>query len=161
MRSFSINDVTVTEGDTGTVNAAFTVTLSQSSPGTVTLSAATAPDSATSGSDYTTTSQLLTFASGVTQQTFTVPVAGDTLLESTEQFFVNLSNPTSGLVIADGQGIGTIVDNDVNLPPVLNAIGNRTVNEETELTFMATANDPNTGQTKTFSLEDGSSGLVP
>ena len=161
VRSFSINDVTVTEGDTGTVNAAFTVTLSQSSPGTVTLSAATAPDSATSGSDYTTTSQLLTFASGVTQQTFTVPVAGDTLLESTEQFFVNLSNPTSGLVIADGQGIGTIVDNDVNLPPVLNAIGNRTVNEETELTFMATANDPNTGQTKTFSLEDGSSGLVP
>ena len=86
VRSVSIDDDTVTEGDSGTSAATFTVTLSQASPGTVTVVATTAADSATPGSDYTTLSQTLTFAPGTTQQTFSLPIVSDVLQESTEQF---------------------------------------------------------------------------
>ena len=51
--SITINDVTVTEGNTGTVNATFTVSLSAASSQTVTVHYATADGSATTaGGDY-------------------------------------------------------------------------------------------------------------
>src|SRR5262249_20166005 len=42
-----------------------------------------------------------------------------------------------------------------NSAPVLTAIGNKTVNEGSALTFTASASDPNPGQTLTFSLDLG------
>ena len=53
----------------------------------------------------------LTFAPGETTQTITVPVNGDVLDEADETFFVNLSSPVNA-TIADGQGVGTITDDD-------------------------------------------------
>ncbi len=152
----SINDVTVTEGDAGTANANFMVTLSNPSSATVSLLAATAPDTATAGSDYTTTSQTLTFAPGVTQQTFSVPIIGDLLIEQTERFFVNLSNITGGAVINDPQGIGTILDNDNNAPQ-LALINPQFVTQGQLLIFSASATDLDVGQTLTYSL----AGTVP
>jgi hypothetical protein len=52
-----------------------------------------------------------TFAPGQTTRTINVAVNGDTLPEANETFFVNLANPTNA-DIADGQGIGTINDDD-------------------------------------------------
>lgn len=49
----------------------------------------------------------------------------------------------------------------VNQAPVLNSIGNQTIDEGQLLSFTATASDPDAGQTLTFSLENGTSGLVP
>ncbi len=49
----------------------------------------------------------------------------------------------------------TITETVVNHAPVLGAIGNKTVNEQTALTFTATATDPDAGQTLTFSLDAG------
>jgi len=52
----------------------------------------------------------------------------------------------------------TVTVNEVNLPPVLDPIGNKNVDEETELTFIATASDPDLpANTLTYSLE----GTVP
>lgn len=49
----SINDVTVTEGNSGITNATFTVSLNQpAGPGGVTFNIATANGTATAGSDY-------------------------------------------------------------------------------------------------------------
>ena len=109
--SLAINNVSVTEGNVGTVNAVFTVTLSAASGRVVTVNYATANSSATSPSDYTATSGMLTFALGVTTQTITVPVNGDVLNEGNETFNVNLSNAVNAS-IADSQGVGTIVDDD-------------------------------------------------
>jgi len=47
-----------------------------------------------------------------------VTVIGDLVRESDETFQVNLSNPTGGAVIADGQGIGTILTDDTVSPCV-------------------------------------------
>ena len=109
--TLSINDVTVTEGNTVTGNAVFTVSLSASSTQTVTVQFATANGTATSGSDYQTFSGTLTFNPGETSKTITVRVRGDTVVEPNETFFVNLSNPTNA-TIADSQGLGTILNND-------------------------------------------------
>jgi chitinase len=109
--SLSIGTVTVTEGNTGTANATFTVTLSVASGQTVTVNYATANGTAVAPGDYTARSGVVTFPIGTTTQQVTVPVVGDTLSEVNEQFTVNLSNP-SGATISSGQGSGTITDND-------------------------------------------------
>ncbi|WP_170114188.1 Calx-beta domain-containing protein, partial [Kangiella spongicola] len=109
--SIVINDVTVDESGP---NAIFTVTLTGNVQGGFTVDYATADDTATAGSDYTATSNTLTFAgnNGETQ-TFSVPITDDGLAEATETFFANLSNISNTLVtIADAQGVGSITDND-------------------------------------------------
>ena len=109
--TLSINDVTVTEGNTGTTPVVFTVTLSAASSQTVTDNYATANGTATMGSDYTATSGTLTFAPGTTSQTITVAVLGDTVKEPMERFFVNLSKATNA-TIANGRGHGSILNDD-------------------------------------------------
>jgi Ca2+-binding RTX toxin-like protein len=113
--TLSINNISVTEGNTGTTNATFTVTLSAASTSAVTVNYATANGTATSGSDYTATTGTLTFNPGNTSKTLTVAVIGDTTFEPNETFFVNLSNATNS-TIADNQGVGTILNDDPNLP---------------------------------------------
>jgi len=107
----SINDVTVTEGNSGVTNAAFTVSLSQTTVNPVTVNFATADGTATTPSDYTSASGTLTFAPGEVSKTVTVGVTGDTICELDETFFVNLANAV-GATIVDGQGQGTIVNDD-------------------------------------------------
>ena len=108
----SINDVTLTEGNSGTKNAVFTVNLSSASTQTIKVNYATANGTAVAGSDYTATSNTLTFAPGQTSQTISVPVIGDTITEANETFTVNLSTPTNA-TISDAQGVGTIVNDDL------------------------------------------------
>ena len=83
--------MTVTEGNTGTVNATFTVTLSAASDVDVTVHYATANGTATAGSDYTAASGDVIIPAGQTSTTFTVAVNGDRLAEPNETFAVNLS----------------------------------------------------------------------
>jgi hypothetical protein len=64
----TINNVTVTEGNAGTVNANFTVTLSALSGSTVTVNYATADGTATAPADYQSTSGVLSFNPGVVTQ---------------------------------------------------------------------------------------------
>src|SRR5262249_55935405 len=101
--SLRIGDVTVGEGNTGAVNATFTVTLSHASNVDVTVHYATADISAAAGSDYTAASGVVTIPAGQTTATFTVAVTGDRLPEPTETFAVNLSAATNA-TIGDAQG---------------------------------------------------------
>ena len=109
--TLSINDVTQPEGNAGTSNAVFTVTLSAPSALPITAHYSTADGTATGGVDYLPTFGTLTFAPGVTTQTISVPIIGDTLNEDNETFFVNLFS-ASIATIQRIQGIGTIVDDD-------------------------------------------------
>jgi hypothetical protein len=110
-RSLQIGDATVTEGNTGTIAAVFTVTLSEASTEAVTVAYATSNAGAIAGSDYQAASGTLTFAPGETSKTITVLVNGDRLAEPNEQFVVNLSSPTNATIL-DGLGVGTIVDDE-------------------------------------------------
>ncbi|HVK13537.1 MAG TPA: FG-GAP-like repeat-containing protein [Gemmataceae bacterium] len=106
-----IGDVTITEGNTGTRTATFTVTRTGDTNQTATVAYATSDGTATAGSDYHAANGTLTFAPGETSKTITVLVNSDRLSEPTETFSVNLSSPTNA-VITDGQAIGTIFDDE-------------------------------------------------
>jgi Calx-beta domain-containing protein len=109
--SVSINDVSVTEGNSGTRNATFLASLSAASGKPITLTYATANGTATSGDDYVSASGTISFSPGQTTSAIVIQVKGDTLSEDDKTFVVNLSNPVN-VTITDGQGVGTIVDND-------------------------------------------------
>src|SRR5205807_1129273 len=64
----TINDVSVTEGNTGTVSATFTVSLSAVCREPVTVNFGTADGTATAGSDYQAKAGTLTFAPGQTSR---------------------------------------------------------------------------------------------
>ena len=109
----SIDDVTVTEGSGGTTSAAFTVALFEAAPSMVQVSFATADGTATAPDDYQTTSGMLTFMPGETQKAVAVSIAGDTTFEPDETFDVTLSASVSS-ISADGRGVGTIANDDVD-----------------------------------------------
>ena len=110
--TIAIGDANVAEGDSGSANATFTVTLTGGSGAQdVKIDYTTVNVTATSGSDYTATTGTLTIPAGSTTGTIAVPVLGDTRNEETETFFVRLSNAVDG-TITDAEGTGTISDND-------------------------------------------------
>jgi hypothetical protein len=117
--SLAVDDVMVTEGDSGSKNAVFTVSLSAPAAGPVTVEYATADGSASAPADYESTSGTLTFAQGEISTQLLVPVAGDTLDEPHETYSLNVFN-ASGATVADARGIGTILDNDA---PVSLSVG--------------------------------------
>ena len=117
--ALSINDVVVTEGNAGTVNAVFAVTLSAAvGSGSVTVDYATADDTAaTADNDYISASGQLTFLPGEISKPIVVTISGDMIMEPDETFHVNLSN-VHNAVIVDDQGLGTIRNDDGVQAPV-------------------------------------------
>ena len=139
--SLSISDSSVPEGNIGTTNAQFQVTLSAASASPVTVAYATSDGSATvADNDYLATSGTLTITAGATTGQISVPVVGDTTVEADETFLVTLSAP-NGATLADGQAVGTILNDDV-IGPNLSLAGT-TVNEAAGTAlFVVTADAP-------------------
>jgi len=109
----SVDDVTAVEGDSGTTNFTFTVSLSRAVGSTVTFDIATASGTAVAGSDFTTlslTSQTIT--AGNTSKTFNVVVSGDTTAENNEAFSLVVANVTGPVSVLDDTGTGTIQNDD-------------------------------------------------
>lgn len=111
-------------GSDGT-QATFTVTRAGDTSTELTVDWETADGTAIAGEDYIADNGTLTFAgsgntlsfaAGVTQQTISINVIGETEFEADESFFVNLTGVTGGAVIVDNQGTATIINEDV-LPP--------------------------------------------
>ena len=110
--TLNIGDVTVNEADTGTQPlAAFEVTLSAASQQTVTVMVSTQSGTAIADTDFASGSLTLTFNPGQIKQSVSAAIRGDNIVEGTETFFMNLSNPVNA-TIGDGQGLGTIIDDD-------------------------------------------------
>jgi hypothetical protein len=110
----SINDISITEGNSGTTNAVFTVRLDRISQQPVSVNYDTANGTASSSNDYNATRGILRFNPGVINQTVSVGVKGDIILEPNETFNLNLSSATNAS-IGDGQGVATIVNDDLPL----------------------------------------------
>ena len=108
--SVSIDDATVTEGNTGNTEVTFTMSLQFAHTEDLSVHYATADGTATAGNDYVGLSGDVTFAAGETSKMITVAVLGDRLAESTEFFGVNITS--SDAPIGDGQGIGIILDDE-------------------------------------------------
>jgi len=114
----SINDVSQAEGNSGTTNFDFTVTLSSASGQVVSVDYTTLGGTAVLGSDYQLASGTLTFNPGETQKQLTVLVNGDTQDEPDKTFTVELSKPVN-VTYAKYDGLGTIVNDDAVGAPVI------------------------------------------
>ncbi len=116
--TISIDDISLNEGNEGTTLFTFTVSLDNEVDTGFTVDFTTADDTGTVGdNDYNLNTNTLNFAGTAGEtQTITVEVIGDTNIEPDEQFLVNLTNLTGSgrnINLANTQGIGTIINDDV------------------------------------------------
>ena len=105
---FSINDASATEGG----GLVFTVTKTGATSVTYNVSGGTADGSAVAGADYIAVSGTLTFAPAETSRTIVIDGIQDSMDEPNETFNLNILSSDPGSTIGDGQGAGTIVDDD-------------------------------------------------
>src|SRR4029453_19194869 len=98
-------------------NATITITRTGGSAGAVGVTVATSNGTAAAGSDYTATTQTVSFANGDTaNKTVSIPILDDTSVEGNETVNLSLSNPTGGATLGSpNTAVLTITDNDT--PP--------------------------------------------
>jgi hypothetical protein len=121
----SVPDASVSEVDSGTVAARFTVTLSVPPTSPVTVSFTTVPGTAQAGPDFAAKTGTLTFAPGSTKKVLGINVKGDVKDEDDETFTLQLSAP-GGATLSDDSALGRILDND---PPPVMSVGDAEVTE--------------------------------
>ena len=155
----------VTEGNPpDTVTASFPVNLSVANTQPVTVTYQTVDDSAVGGSDFTSVaSGQLVFAAGEQNKTIDITVLGDTAVEGTETFFVQLTNVQGGPSLGGiTQGVGTINDDDNPAPLPTISISNASVIEggagtQQTLTFNVALSTASTNIVQVnYSTADGS-----
>ena len=114
-----ISNTSTREGDAGSTAFLFTISLNQpAGAGGVSVEYATADDTATAGSDYTGRTDTATILEGGDLGHRSASTSTATpRRKRARAFFVNLSN-ASGALIADAQGIGTIINDDFVLTPI-------------------------------------------
>ena len=124
--SLSINDVTISEGNSGTQVATFTVTRSGGTAAFAVNFATTDGTATVADNDYVAASGTLQFGANENTKTISVTINGDTKVEANETFNVLLSNATNGATISDNQGVGTITNDDgaATPPPTTNLVAN-------------------------------------
>lgn len=120
--SVSVSDVTVPEGDSGSVTATFTLALSAQSGQPLTVEYTTADGSAEAGRDYSAAAGSVTFAAGETTKTVLVAITPNGTDELDRSFFLRVGG--SSVVVADGEGVATIEDDDEPAPPEPGETGN-------------------------------------
>lgn len=110
--AISIADAAIAEGDAGTSTLTFTLSLTRPIATPITVGWATAAGTATEGEDYQAGSGVAMFNANELQATFDVTIHGDLDDEDDETFTVTLAGPSAPAVLADGQAVGTILDDD-------------------------------------------------
>ena len=120
--TLSVGAAQITEGNAGTSDLIFTISLSTAHSQSVTVPVSTINGSAIAGSDYVAVSTVATIPAGQTSTTIAVPVIGDTSFEIAESFLFVLGNPTGGAAIGVTglQTLGTIANDDSAVLPTVN-----------------------------------------
>ena len=121
LNSYLGNFPTISISDTSTNenvgNKVITVTLSSSSSQTITVNFSTVNNTAVSGSDYVSQSGTLTFNAGDLTKTITLSITDDSVYESDETFYVQLSNATNASIVDPSTTI-TILNDDALTPSI-------------------------------------------
>ena len=107
------SDASVKEGNSGTSQMAFTISLSDFALSDVTVVYSTANGTALFPNDYLPkVGVTLSIPQGASSATVPVSVVGDTAFETNEIMYLNLTSPSDNAYIEDGQGVGTIFNDD-------------------------------------------------
>ncbi len=160
--ALAIDSPRVAEGDTGTSDLVFTVTLDPVSDRRVTVRYAdSGGGTAASGTDHEAVADgTLAFASGDRTKTVTVRVRGDGIDEEDETVEIALSGATGGATVGTATGTGTIVDDDVPSLAIDSPRADETdAGETSTLTFTVTL-DPVSRQPVTVRYADSGTGTA-
>lgn len=106
-----IADKSTLEGNTGTKQLKFPVTLSNAYTSTVTIKYKTVNNTATAGSDYVLKQGKLTFNPGEIKKNISITINGDIQAEPNETFYVVLFSVVN-VTIADDTAVGIIKNDD-------------------------------------------------
>jgi hypothetical protein len=150
--SVRVDDVSITEGNSGASTAQFLITLSTPTTSAVTVNYWTASGTALGGIDFSVASGILTFSPGETSKVVAVPVTGDLVFEPSEVFSLNLSSPVNA-TIAKSSATATILNDDTAVTPSV-GIANASINEGnsgSKLANFAVALSTSSSQTVTVS----------
>ena len=135
------NNVDVAEGDAGTKQLTFTVTLSEPSNRIVTVDYNTRNGTATDGEDYVAAAGQISFSPGQTSRTISVDVIGDIRDEADETVELLLTDSARGIIV-DNLGVGTIRNDEIT-PNVTVADAEAAEGDTTAtMTFTVTLSEP-------------------
>lgn len=109
----SVSDTSMQEGDAGDALLSFTVSLDQAGVEEITVDYASSDVTASAGSDYTAATGTLAIPAGDTAAIIDVTVSGDTETETDEQLLVNLLSVSANARIADDEGVGVVLNDDL------------------------------------------------
>ncbi len=109
--TLSIGPVSEVEGTGGNNDLVFTVTASPTPQTLVEVDYASSSGSATAGSDYTSVTGTLTFASGQASRVIRVPVVTDNVVEGSETLTMTLSGATNAAINV-ASATGTLSNDD-------------------------------------------------
>ena len=126
--TLSIADVSVDEGDAST-SIGVTVSLDIAATIDMSVDYATVDGTAQEGSDYSSAQGTVTIPAGSVSTDIIIDVIGDEIAELEEQFLVQLSGPSPGLVLGDTEASVTLVNDDGDLPSL--SVADASVNEST------------------------------
>ena len=115
--------------DAGTVS--IIVSLDAAAATTVTVDCATSDGTAEAGSDYSSVNNTLSFAPGVTDWVFTVPITDDVVDEPNESVMLTLSGATHASITGTNPATITIIDDEAVSPAVQFSSGGYTFAEDT------------------------------
>jgi len=147
--SMDVAGASISEGNSGSSNLKFTVTLSRAASSDVSVDYVTSDGTATANSDYISAQGSLTIPAGNTSGAITVAVNGDTALEDNETLSITLSN-ASGATLNTASANGAILNDDAGAGNTLNDTGVDTWGD-------ASSNDLTTTQSA-FPGQDADSG---
>ncbi len=154
--TLSITDAQVEETDANFF-AQLIVTLSAPSSSDVSFDVAAVDGTAMSGTDYNRSSGRITIPAGSTLAVTGVEIVGDDIEEPTEDFTINISNP-SGATISVSEATWTILDDDTpdpNTPPVANAGGPYQVDEGSAVLLDGTGSSDADGTVVSYDWSPG------
>jgi hypothetical protein len=139
--------------------ATVTVNRNEGSAGTATVAWAMTTNTATAGTDASLQAGetgVLTFGNGVTNRTFTVAIANDTLAEGNESLHLTLSSPTGGAVLGvRSRATLTIADNDVSANGIAFSAPSYTNVESGNASITITRTSTAAAQSVTFATSNG------
>jgi hypothetical protein len=107
-----VGNAGVVEGNSSTRQTFVAVTLSDASGTDVLVDYATAPGTATAGTDFTATSGTLTIPAGTITGFVAIDITGDITQEPSETFSVSISNAV-GATVGRSTGVETITNDDL------------------------------------------------
>ena len=109
-RALFVSNPDVVEGDGGTRQAVFEVSLSRPATSAFTIDYRTVDGTARAGEDYVATSGRLTFSEGQSIASVRVPVTGDRAVEGAESFLLAIDAPAAVSEVTSGTA--EILDDD-------------------------------------------------